>query len=278
MAAPQIAIPALVATIKAHLAKAVHSHEKSEQHYITAGLRLKELKARKPSETPWPEYVRLTFDLGRERADELIRISDGRTTVEKTRAIKAESMRKTRAKPVPRGTGSSSDDAEDAEDDSGSPSNAVLFHADAESSKRAQVIAQADRAAQTAAAKLAASNPKEAVEQTVAPKPKPDADPEPTTAKLIDAIERFGSLDVRATVARLTNDDRLTLMTYIARANVLLDRIGIEVAKAGGANLGKLAPVALRVDALKFLKAATVRIEAELAGRASPADPKPAET
>jgi hypothetical protein len=57
----EIAIPALVATIKAHLAKGAQSLEKSEQHYVTAGLRLKELKARKPSETPWPEYVRKTF-------------------------------------------------------------------------------------------------------------------------------------------------------------------------------------------------------------------------
>jgi hypothetical protein len=41
---------ALVATIKAHLAK-------GDQHYISAGLHLKELTARKPSEAPWPEYV-----------------------------------------------------------------------------------------------------------------------------------------------------------------------------------------------------------------------------
>jgi hypothetical protein len=82
----ELAIPTLVNTIKAHLTKAAQAADKSEQHYVTAGLRLKELKARKPSATPWPEYVRETFGLGRERERELIRIADGRTTVEKVRA------------------------------------------------------------------------------------------------------------------------------------------------------------------------------------------------
>jgi hypothetical protein len=49
-ATSKIATPAIVATIKAHLAK-------GDQHYISAGLHLKELTARKPSEAPWPEYV-----------------------------------------------------------------------------------------------------------------------------------------------------------------------------------------------------------------------------
>jgi hypothetical protein len=56
------------------------------------------LKARKPSETPWPEYVRKTFNLGQSRADELIRISDGRTTVAETRVSKAASTAKSKAK------------------------------------------------------------------------------------------------------------------------------------------------------------------------------------
>jgi hypothetical protein len=80
-ATAELAIPTLVNTIKAHLAKAAQAADKAEQHYITAGLRLKELKLRKPSATPWPEYVRETFGLGQQRADELIRIADGRTTV-----------------------------------------------------------------------------------------------------------------------------------------------------------------------------------------------------
>jgi hypothetical protein len=86
----QISIPSLIHTIKSHLAKSVQSADKAEQHFVSAGLRLKELKARKPSETPWPEYFRETFDLGRSRADELIQIADGRTTVEKVRSGNTE--------------------------------------------------------------------------------------------------------------------------------------------------------------------------------------------
>jgi hypothetical protein len=99
----------------------------------------------------------------------------------------------------------------------------------------------ADRAEQTAAAK-----------QATAPQ------------RLIDVVEHLGRIDVTA-VVNLTDDDRLILMTHIGRANVLLDRVAIEVAKAGGANLGVLAPVDRRLKALDFLRKATVRIETELA-------------
>src|ERR1700722_2849398 len=92
-----IAITALENTVKAHLAKAAQAAEKSEQHYISAGLRLKELKARKPGDTSWPEYVRSTFNLGQPRADELIRISDGRTSVAMVRAETVERVQKHRA-------------------------------------------------------------------------------------------------------------------------------------------------------------------------------------
>jgi hypothetical protein len=75
-----IPIPQLVATIKAHLAKADHSAEKSGQHFVSAGLHLAELKARYKAEVKasksytWPEYVEERFGLRRSRADELIRI------------------------------------------------------------------------------------------------------------------------------------------------------------------------------------------------------------
>ena len=91
------AIPALVATIKDHLAKAVQSEKRSEQHYISAGLRLKELKARRGN-TPWYEYVQKTFKLSRSRADELIAIADGKVTLDQTRAAKAASTAKSKAK------------------------------------------------------------------------------------------------------------------------------------------------------------------------------------
>jgi hypothetical protein len=130
-------------------------------------------------------------------------------------------------------------------------------------------IAKADRAEQAAAAKRAAPKSKPAVEQTAAAKPEPKPDEATTTsADLIDLIDQFERINVSATVARMSNDDRITLMTQIVRANSWLNKTAVEVAIHGGANLGKLAPVSLRLEALEFLKAATARIEAELAGRA----------
>ena len=109
---PQTAVSSLVKIIKAHLEKAKQAEEKSEQHYISAGLRLAELKDRyrrdvKVSKTQtWEQYVHETFGLGRSRADELIRIADGRATLEDTRAIKAASVAKSKAK-VPKTAASS---------------------------------------------------------------------------------------------------------------------------------------------------------------------------
>jgi hypothetical protein len=160
----EIAIPALVATIKAHLAKGAQSHEKSEQHYVTAGLRLKELKARKPSETPWPEYLRETFNLGRARADELIRIADGRTSVEQVRAGGATRAARNIAKLKSGVTnaGAASASAEDSHAtephqiaDAGSPADAVKTAADRAATKTPtpvpDVTAAADRAEVTSA-------------------------------------------------------------------------------------------------------------------------------
>jgi hypothetical protein len=99
-----IPIATLVASVKAHLAKADHSSEKAEQHFISAGLHLAELKGRYKTEVKaskshtWPEYVQEKFGLGRSRADELIRIGDGRTTPEKAKADKAASVAKSRAR------------------------------------------------------------------------------------------------------------------------------------------------------------------------------------
>ena len=100
----------------------------------------------------------------------------------------------------------------------------------------------ADRAEQAATAKLTASPPE----------------------ALIAVVEQLERINVSAVVNRMTDDDRLILMTHITRANVLLDRTAIEVAKAGGANLGVLAPVDRRLNALDFLRKATARIETEL--------------
>jgi hypothetical protein len=254
---------------------------------------LAEAKDKKPKDITWPDFVKEHFDFGRSRADELIQIADGRTTVAETREIKAASVRKSRANPPLRSGGSrapafeasrvSLSPAVEARADQAKLSEKErleispeasqddqLFQigliecekedddrARAELSKRAAMNAQADRAEQTSAAKLAAA------------RPMAGANAAPSGAKLIDLIENLGRLDIGDIVARMSNDDRLIVMTHIARADVFLNRMAIEIAKAGGANYGKLAPVSLRLGALEFLKAAVARIEAELAGKAS---------
>jgi hypothetical protein len=103
---PQVAIRTLITTVKAHLAKAAQAADKSEQHFISAGLTLKELKGRQKELKKkkdavwltWPDFVRTTFGLGPSRADELIRIGVGSTTVEETREAKAASTAKSKAK------------------------------------------------------------------------------------------------------------------------------------------------------------------------------------
>jgi len=87
-------IPQLVTAIKNDLKKAA----KAETYYFAAGVRLKELKSRKPAHTTWADYVKKQFKMSQQRADELIRIADGKITEDQVRAKKAESMRKTRAK------------------------------------------------------------------------------------------------------------------------------------------------------------------------------------
>jgi hypothetical protein len=58
-------------------------------------------------------YVRQHFDRSRERADQLIRIANGDTTLEKERERRRQSMAKVRAKrSVPRGTDFDIDDGD----------------------------------------------------------------------------------------------------------------------------------------------------------------------
>jgi len=69
--------PELVEVIKAHLNKGKHAADRSEQHFISAGIQLWELKAREPANKPWPEYVRDTFHLYPPFADLLMNIANG---------------------------------------------------------------------------------------------------------------------------------------------------------------------------------------------------------
>jgi hypothetical protein len=77
-------------------AKAAQAYSKAEQYYIAAGLHLKKLQATKPDEVTWKRYVEKYCKIGIRRAQELIAIADGRTTLEKVRASKAESVRRLR--------------------------------------------------------------------------------------------------------------------------------------------------------------------------------------
>ncbi len=96
----------LISKIKKRVALALTSERQAIEHWVHAGTMLIELKSRKPK-GPWGDYVRKHFDLGQSRADELIRIAKGQTTVAEVRSNKAERMRASRAaqgeKSAPRG-------------------------------------------------------------------------------------------------------------------------------------------------------------------------------
>jgi uncharacterized protein YajQ (UPF0234 family) len=100
----------LIKAIKAHIAKGDQLKDKSEQHYISAGLHLNTLKAdgaHKRHGLTWEQYVKDKCGISRERADQLIRIADGRTTVEQGRASTTQRVTKHRdEKAVLRNTGS----------------------------------------------------------------------------------------------------------------------------------------------------------------------------
>jgi len=101
----QRTIPELISTAKALKTKAEQANEKSEQFYVSLGLTLAELKERKPKGYTWAVLVKKHFGYSQHRADELIRIGTGTTTMEETRGRKKASMKKSREKnSVPRGT------------------------------------------------------------------------------------------------------------------------------------------------------------------------------
>jgi hypothetical protein len=81
----------LARKIKVLLEKGDRAADKAQQFYVAAGQHLKELKAQWPNE--WEQIVREQCNLGRSRAYEIMAIADGRTTVEKIRAVDAEKKR-----------------------------------------------------------------------------------------------------------------------------------------------------------------------------------------
>lgn len=93
-----VPLDVLGAEIKARIAAGDKAMDKAEQHYIAAGIQLLEAKAR-VKQTPgltWPAFLNAHCDIRRRRADELIMIADGRTTIADLRMKKAESVRATR--------------------------------------------------------------------------------------------------------------------------------------------------------------------------------------
>ena len=91
-----ISVPQLASMIKALIEKGAYAKDTAEKYYKAAGRHLKTLKEQKPENVTWEKYVKAEFGLSQTRADELIRIADGLTTLEKTRATAREGMRKLR--------------------------------------------------------------------------------------------------------------------------------------------------------------------------------------
>jgi hypothetical protein len=86
-----------IRTIKALVAKGDHARDKSAQFYTAAGRHLEALKqdgAHKRHALTWEQFVKDKCGISRERADQLIRIADGRTTVEQERADTAQRVMK----------------------------------------------------------------------------------------------------------------------------------------------------------------------------------------
>jgi len=108
----------LIQTIKAHIAKGDKAKDKAEQHYIAAGQHLKTLKARHGgSWAEWEELLKTKIGIGKSRASELMRIADGRKTVEQVRADTAARTAKTRAlQSSPLRSGENADDPETSAD------------------------------------------------------------------------------------------------------------------------------------------------------------------
>jgi hypothetical protein len=117
----------LVKTITTLIAKGDHAKGKADQFYIAAGKHLESLKAdgaHKRHDMAWAAFVEKFCGIGRSRADELIMIADGRTTVAETRTETARRVKKHDQKPPLANGGNNSQavavvEPEDDDDDTG---------------------------------------------------------------------------------------------------------------------------------------------------------------
>jgi hypothetical protein len=94
-----VPLDTLAGTIKAHIAAGDKAADKAEQHYKSAGLHLLDAKERvkRTANLTWPAFLHGQCGVQRSRADELIAIAEGRTTLAEVRERKADSMRRSRA-------------------------------------------------------------------------------------------------------------------------------------------------------------------------------------
>jgi hypothetical protein len=103
-AAEQLAqIAQLAASIRAHIEKGDEANltadlamDEAEQHYKAAGLCLKELKKQKPRAVSWENFVKGYCGISRQWADVLIRIGEGKITLEEVRGCAAARVQRHR--------------------------------------------------------------------------------------------------------------------------------------------------------------------------------------
>jgi hypothetical protein len=91
------ALEELVTRITGLVTKGDRAVDEAEQHYKAAGIHLAECKAQLPPGVGWRKFVAANFSFSRRRADELIRIGAGLTTLAEMRAGTADRVRKARA-------------------------------------------------------------------------------------------------------------------------------------------------------------------------------------
>jgi hypothetical protein len=92
----------LVRAIKVHIAEGDKAKDEAFQHYIAAGLHLWKLKrlhdGRGGTWAEWEQLLKTKIGIGKSRASELMRIADGRKSVEEVRERSNESSAASHAK------------------------------------------------------------------------------------------------------------------------------------------------------------------------------------
>ena len=86
----------LISAIKAHITKGEKAAEKSEQHYIAAGLHLEQLKDTTASWAEWEQRLK-KVGISAGRASELIQVADGRKTAQGLAIASTERSKKHRS-------------------------------------------------------------------------------------------------------------------------------------------------------------------------------------